>query len=55
LEVYIWLSYKYEKEFIERKLAQETKNRICFIIEKLIEETDNPVAKEKKIQFSKFI
>ncbi len=40
IEVYIWLSYKYEKEFVERELAQELKNRVCEIIENIIEYSD---------------
>ena len=39
LEVYIWLSYKYEREFVQRELAQKLKNLVCEIIEKIIEKT----------------
>ena len=37
LEVYIWLSYKYEIEFIERELARILKDRVCKIIDSIIE------------------
>ena len=36
LEVYVWLSYKFEKEFIERELARVLKDRISRIIESII-------------------
>jgi hypothetical protein len=39
MEVYIWLSYKYEREFVQRELAQKLKNLVCEIIEKIIERT----------------
>ena len=37
LEVYIWLSYKFEVEFIERELARILKDKICKIIDSIIE------------------
>lgn len=37
LEVYIWLSYKFEIEFIERELARMLKERVCKIIDSIIE------------------
>jgi hypothetical protein len=36
LEVYVWLSYKYEKEFIERELANVLKDRISKIIDSIL-------------------
>jgi hypothetical protein len=37
LEIYIWLSYKYEKEFVERELAKVLKDRTCKIIESIVQ------------------
>jgi hypothetical protein len=37
LEIYIWLSYKYEVEFVERELARVLKDRACKIIDSIIE------------------
>ncbi len=37
LEVYIWLSYKFEIEFVERELARILKDRVCKIIDSIIE------------------
>jgi len=37
LEVYVWLSYKFEKEFIERELAKVLKDRLSKIIESIIQ------------------
>lgn len=36
LEVYIWLSYKFEKEFIERELARVMKDRVSKIIDSIL-------------------
>jgi hypothetical protein len=37
LEVYIWLSYKFEIEFVERELARILKDKVCRIIDSIIE------------------
>lgn len=37
LETYVWLSYKYEIEFVERELARVLKDRVCKIIDSIIE------------------
>jgi ATP-dependent RNA helicase SUPV3L1/SUV3 len=36
LEIYIWLSYKFEKEFIERELAKVMKDRVSRIIDSIL-------------------
>ena len=54
MEVYIWLSYKYEKEFIERELGNVLRDRVSKIIESIIENTYfnvyNDVRKESSIE-----
>lgn len=62
MEIYIWLSYKYEKEFIERNKAREYKNNICDLIENMIAESNieekvkdkrNDSQNEDKVKFTR--
>jgi len=48
LECYVWLSFKYEKEFIERDLANIMKDRVSKIIESIIENTYFDIYKDIK-------
>jgi hypothetical protein len=51
LEVYIWLSYKYPQEFIERELAKVMKERVSKIIESILYEKNFNVYSD--LQFTK--
>ena len=48
MECYVWLSFKYEKEFIERDLANIMKDRVSKIIESIIENTYFDIYKDIK-------
>jgi hypothetical protein len=52
IETYIWLSYIYEKEFIERDLANVLKDRVTKIIDSILLHSKFDLFKDLKIEKS---